>query len=379
MASDDLSTPLGTRKARRLKLPRLPFDGWRVAGMAVAAVLLALAGYVGLSHAPLGGEPLVVADIERMPAPAAPPESARPATRPLAAAGKTEPGAGPLIIKVPDGSGAAPANGALEPVMPALLEQTRHGTLPKIAPDGRRPADVYARPAPPASDTRPRVAVFLSALGTGAAVTGDAIEKLPPEITLGFTPYARDLERWAEKARKDGHEIVLQIPMEPFDFPNNDPGPQALLTSLPASANSERLLWTMGRIAGYIGISNYMGARFLGEEEPLAPVLTEAARRGLMFIDDGTAQRGVSPVLARKTGLTLARSDGVIDLTPQPAEIDAALQRLEDKARKDGYALGTATALPVTVERLARWAKTLESRGLLLVPVSAITRRSNAS
>ena len=31
------------------------------------------------------------------------------------------------------------------------------------------------------------------------------------------------------RAREAGHEVLLEVPMEPFDYPDNDPGPQTLL------------------------------------------------------------------------------------------------------------------------------------------------------
>ena len=55
------------------------------------------------------------------------------------------------------------------------------------------------------------------------------------------------------RARGEGHEVLLQVPMEPFDYPDNDPGPQTLLTSLDAGQNIDRLHWLMSRFQGYVG------------------------------------------------------------------------------------------------------------------------------
>jgi polysaccharide deacetylase 2 family uncharacterized protein YibQ len=51
-------------------------------------------------------------------------------------------------------------------------------------------------------------------------------------VSFALAPYGTDLEKLAERARADQHELLLQVPMEPFDYPDNDPGPQTLLTSL---------------------------------------------------------------------------------------------------------------------------------------------------
>ena len=63
-----------------------------------------------------------------------------------------------------------------------------------------------------------------------------------------------------------------------------------------------------------------------------------------------------------------AVDDGVVD-----AAIDAALSRLEATARKNGFAIGSATGLPTSIDRIARFARALEERGIALQPVSAMT------
>ena len=115
-----------------------------------------------------------------------------------------------------------------------LLEKSRYGMIPVVA-DGLKPFTVYAAEADRAKAAKmPVVAIVVGGLGVGAAKTTDAIMKLPPAVTLAFTPYGSDPAKLAERARAQRHEILLQIPMEPFDYPDNDPGPQTLLTTLGA-------------------------------------------------------------------------------------------------------------------------------------------------
>ncbi len=106
------------------------------------------------------------------------------------------------------------------------------------------------------------------------------------------------VEQLAARARNEGHELLLQVPMEPFDYPANDPGPQTLLTSLDAGQNIDRLHRLMSRFQGYVGISNYLGARFTASEPALAPVLRETAKRGLIYLDDGTSSRSLAGQIA---------------------------------------------------------------------------------
>lgn len=386
--TDDLNAPLGveTQQDRKRRFPALPL--LPIAAGVVGTLIVGLAGAVALIHNPLGGEPRAVAAIA-MP----PPRTAEPVVQaPPPAAPPSTPadGEGGSTINIIDGmSGnsrsvriaAAPPEQA-SGLDPRLVERTPHGLLPRIAPDGSKPRDVYARTfrVPTGSaPSAPRIAVLIGGLGISQQGTADAIARLPGAISLAFAPYGSDLERIVARARADGHEAFLQVPMEPFDYPENDPGPKTLLTTLSSRQNTEHLHWAMGRFQGYAGIVNYMGGKFMASEAAATPILREAHQRGLMVIDDGTSARSLVPQIATSLQQPNLRGDVHLDRVPTPAELDAQLARLEARARERGFALGIGSALPVTIERVARWARTLESRGIVLVPVSAgVARRPPA-
>ncbi|MCG6121852.1 MAG: divergent polysaccharide deacetylase family protein [Microvirga sp.] len=400
-ASDDLTKPLAGARRRR-PAGASASAGSRLSRRVLASILgvsaIALFVYFSVADDPLGGEPHALAPIEERPALEAEADSnaARvveaPRDRPGATAVEVESRSGvtvvrpdganapqSIIIAIPDASpmtGAAPSPGRAQLPAPApdpeLLERSRFGLLPRIAPDGRRAAGVYARPAPTGAASHPaRVAILITGLGVSLTVTNEAIARLPPETTLAFAPYGGDLDRLVERARASGHEVMLQAPMEPFDYPNNDPGPHTLTVSARSAANVEKLRWVMGRFAGYTGIVNFMGARFTSDSSALRPILDEIAGRGLAIVDDGASPRSLIMADAQAAGAPAARADIVLDAVPQAEAIDAMLVRLEEQARRTGFAIGSASALPVSVERIARWAEEAAGRGLLLVPVSA--------
>jgi uncharacterized protein len=181
------------------------------------------------------------------------------------------------------------------------------------------------------------------------------------------------------RARTEGHEVLLQIPMEPFDYPDNDPGPQTLLTALAPEQNVDRMQWLMSRFQGYVGLANYMGARFTATEAAFAPVLRETAKRGLLYLDDGSSPRSLAGQIAGASNLPFAKANVVIDAVPTPLEIDRALAKLESVARETGIAVGIASALPVSIDRLTRWMKTAENRGFVLVPITAAAQKAKSS
>jgi len=402
LTSDDLSTPLGQKLTRKRRF-RLPLSGTQAIAVVLGLLLTAFLGFVIFNDNPLGGEP--VARVALGPTTTPPDEKSAEAhgdgasgAKSAAEAAKQTPVAGQKTVTIIDGSSGARHDVVLSgdspqkietdaaPAMTGginarLLEKSRYGMIPVVA-DGLRPFTAYAA----GSDAErakaakmPSVAIVIGGLGVGAAKTADAIMKLPGAVTLAFTPYGSDPGKLVERARAQHHEVLLQIPMEPFDYPDNDPGPQTLLTSLNADQNLDRLFWHLSRFQGYVGLANFMGARFIATDAVMQPFIREAAKRGLGYLDDGSAVRSVAGSLAEGQSMPFARADLAIDSVPTSVEIDRALAKLESLARDHGIAIGMASALPISIERVGLWAKALESRGIMLVPLTTAMLKSKSS
>jgi polysaccharide deacetylase 2 family uncharacterized protein YibQ len=395
--ADDLSAPLGQEPVRRRRRFRLPFTGIQALAVLLGLFLATFAGFALFHDDPLGGEPMARIAI-RPPNPAEEKLAAAPASGEagVKSAAKQAAPSGQKTVTIIDGSsgarhdvaisGEAPDKAAADgaPAMmagidPRLLEKSRYGMIPVVA-DGLKPFTVYAAEADRAKAAKmPVVAIVVGGLGVGAAKTTDAIMKLPAAVTLAFTPYGSDPTKLAERARAQRHEILLQIPMEPFDYPDNDPGPQTLLTTLAPEQNLDRLYWHLSRFQGYAGIANFMGARFVVTDAAMQPIVREAAKRGLGYFDDGSAPRSVAPSLAAAQTMPFARADASIDAVPTAVEIDRALGRLEALAKERGIAIGVASALPISIERISVWTKALENRGIMLVPLTTAMLKSKSS
>lgn len=421
MADDELSAPLGKTAKPKSRFNLGMLIPWTIAGVLGLCVAV-FAGWALVIDDPNGGEPMVVV-ATASPTKKADPASGASETKaaiPKAPNGKVvtmptpdgnEPG--PRVYDGPEARPAAPGGAAIAPGTPTvtiidgstgkrqevpiagnagpqdprarvenkLLESSRHGKIPRIGPDGSRPAEAYAKPVKLAANRAdgPRIVIVVGGLGVSTAATDDAIAKLPAPVTLAFAPYGPEIDRAATRARADGHEVLLQLPMEPFEYPDNDPGPQTMLMSLTADQNIDRLHWLMSRFQGYVGVVNLMGARFTSSEPALSPVLREVGKRGLVYVDDGSSPRSLAGQITNANNLPFAKADIVLDSVPTPANIDRSLSRLEALARERGLAVGMATASPASIDRIALWSKALENRGISLVPVTAITIKPKSS
>ena len=373
----------------RLTLPRLALPAVngaglkslatnRYVGLGAAALLLAGAGFglfkvAGSGHgssgavrlplgaafahappgwretlAPLHGKPVVSLDVIRL--------SERPLA-PVAGASWNQPGRA-----LPP-----PAPGAPLPAAPiaGFFAPGPAGPLPIIAPDGRTPFQAYRRPFAP--NGRPKVALVIGGLGLNSRATQAAIETLPAEITLSFSPYAEGLQGWIDMARAHGHEVLLEAPMEPVDYPDNDPGPMTLMAGAQGPETVKKLEWILSRTTGYFGVTNYLGSRFLASDGAYQTFASALRGRGLAFVDDGAGARRGGP------GLIRASAERVIDDQLNQTAIDQQLLALEAGALQRGQSLGSGFAYPVTLEKVAQWSRGLDQRGFQLAPVSALT------
>lgn len=251
-----------------------------------------------------------------------------------------------------------------------LLEETAFGRLPVKGPDGLRPMDHYARPWSGARGTR--IAIVIAGLGLSQTGTQQAIRQLPGTITFAFAASGNSLQRWMQEARRNGHEILLQIPMEPFDYPANDPGPLTLTAGVSQTQNLKRLHEAMGRMTNYTGVVNFLGGRFLADREALQPIMADLSARGLLFLDDGTSAQSKSGDLAKALSLPQGFADLTLDATLSRQAILEKLDTLERIAQRRGSAIGIGSAFDETVGAVGEWVKQAEGRGIEIVGVSAL-------
>jgi polysaccharide deacetylase 2 family uncharacterized protein YibQ len=263
---------------------------------------------------------------------------------------------------------AASASGPLPaaPIAGLYAPGPGGGSLPVIAPDGRMASEAYARPF--TADGRPRVALVIGGLGLNPQTTRQAIETLPPEITLSFAPYSEGLQGWIDLARSHGHEVLLEAPMEPVDYPANDPGPYTLIAANRPEDTVRKMEWLMSRATGYFGLTNYLGSRFVTSDTAMTTFTLALKARGLAFIDDGQASLRGGPI-------PRASADRIIDDELAAGSIDGQLKMLEVSAAGRGQALGSGFAYPVTINQVRLWAAGLSGRGLQLAPASAMAKR----
>lgn len=259
-------------------------------------------------------------------------------------------------------------------VLPELAEETSNGIIPRMSSTGLGPFDAYRRPVDAIAPNMPKIAIVVTGLGINEQGSLNAIDQLPAEVTLAFAPYGRSLVGTVNTARAEGHEVMLEVPLEPFDYPQNDPGPHTLLTGETPRANIDKLFWLMSRFGGYFSVINNMGARFTASAGDMSPFMEELGLRGLGYLDDGSSNRSVAGQLAEANNVPYTRASAMLDTNPSRQAILSAIDSLEAQAMETGAAIGIISALPISVQTVSEWARELDAKGIALVPASALMK-----
>lgn len=242
--------------------------------------------------------------------------------------------------------------------------------LPKVPPGA--PAWLANAVAPPAINSRPMIAVVIDDMGVDRK-RSKQIMALPGPLTASFLIYAPDLKAQAQAARAAGKELMVHMPMEP-DNASIDPGPGALKTSMDPQTIKARFIAGLDSFGGYVGVNNHMGSRFSADAAGMRPVIETLRERGLFWLDSRTTGRPAGPAIATALNVPFIERNIFLDHFNNVEGVRAQLAKLEEAARSHGYAIGIGHPKDHTIQALKEWLPTLDGKGLVLVPASAVVR-----
>lgn len=186
---------------------------------------------------------------------------------------------------------------------------------------------------------------------------------------LPFTPYAKEAATMGNAA---GLEIILHLPMEPNDYPTNNPGKGALLTTMDKSTLLSQLKADLEAVPHITGANNHMGSKFTEYAGGMYHVLVELKKRELFFIDSKTSTKSVAFSQARTIGIKTAERSIFLDNKQSEEAIAKQLAKAIGAAKTKGAAIAIGHPYRETVEVLKNILPTIEEKGVQLVIASRI-------
>lgn len=257
-----------------------------------------------------------------------------------------------------------PVNTIEEPVAPQSMiiwDEPKKVAAPVIAPI----APVFPK------GKAPQIAIVIDDMGLNMRNSRE-MAQMKYTTTLAYMPYAQHLPQQTKAAYDNGHELIVHMPMEPQDIAHNNPGPDALLTTLSPQENEARLQRNLSKFEGFIGLNNHMGSRITANEKVMRPIMQTIKDKGLWFLDSRTIGNSVAGKLAAELRIPYVTRDIFLDNVETVPAVLAQLKQLEVLAKKHGYAVAIGHPYNCTVAALKQWMPEAQRQGFVLVPLSTI-------
>jgi polysaccharide deacetylase 2 family uncharacterized protein YibQ len=215
-----------------------------------------------------------------------------------------------------------------------------------------------------------RMALIIEDLGAAPPEVRRRLLAIDRKLTFGIVPWREGAAGLADEAKQRHHEVVLQLPMEPYEYPRVTPGRRAVYVHQTEPQNRQVVRDAIGAVSAAGGLMSYMGGRILGDARVMPVVLDEVRRHDKFFIDAPSLSGSIASALARKSGIRGAASWGAIDAVDNQERIATMLDLASYAALDGGEAIVTAHARPGTLTVLLHKLERLELRGIQFVPVS---------
>jgi len=270
----------------------------------------------------------------------------------------------PKRIEIPQDPRALP-----KAPIAGLTRTSRFGPIPIKGSSSALTA--YKRPFQRQAGKNP-VSLIVGGLGVNHGLTQDAIKSLPADVTLSFAAHSTGLQSLIDSARADGHEVLIEVPMDSATFDPSEPGSdKALLTTVTPRENGERLDWMMSRAQGYAGLINFNGDIYLTRPDLAGPYIDHLSKTGVGFFTDGAFEAPALTGLAQSSRQPFKSGHGLIDPHPVPRVIAARLRGLSQSAASGSHPVGVGFVYPETLSEVQAWIATLDAQNLQLAPATS--------
>jgi polysaccharide deacetylase 2 family uncharacterized protein YibQ len=243
------------------------------------------------------------------------------------------------------------------------------GPLVRLEPDPVLPEPAFSPSAIP--EPAARIAIIIDDLGNRLSVAGQILD-LPAPVTLSVLPYQSHSEEIARMSFSRNREVLLHLPMEPKEYPHQNPGEGTLLTRFLPDELKEKTWRNLEAVPHVVGVNNHMGSKFTEEEGPMEIVMKQIKVKNLFFVDSRTTSRSKGPSVARSMGVKTAARDVFLDNEPTEEYVGNQMETLVRMALDRGWAIGIGHPNRATLTVLRKQIPELDKRGIRIVPVSQL-------
>jgi polysaccharide deacetylase 2 family uncharacterized protein YibQ len=214
------------------------------------------------------------------------------------------------------------------------------------------------------------VAIIIDDMGYDKKIA-KKLSNLNAMLTFSILPGSPFQKSIARLARDKGFGIMLHLPMEPVEYPDVNPGPGTLLTSMTPDQLTRQLEKDLDAVPFIKGVNNHMGSKMTAESSQMYQIFSILKKRGLYFVDSRTTAETLCKPSARLFQIPFAQRDVFLDHLVKVEFIRKQLKELVQIAQRNGYAVGIGHPHSLTYQVLHEMLPDLQKK-IRLVPASEI-------
>jgi hypothetical protein len=175
-----------------------------------------------------------------------------------------------------------------------------------------------------------------------------------------------------------GYQGVIGLPLEPYDYPNPDPGPLTILTGASPEENRRKTNSVLAKTPQETSVIGEYGSRFTLSEAELEPVMKEIRNHGGAFIDPRTTLYSKVPKIGKILAMDWYQIGLTLPLRSNAKDAEAFFKKVIRNAQENGIVIVSIPAIPDFISLLENWMDVLEDKGITLVTIADL-KKTNAN
>ena len=214
----------------------------------------------------------------------------------------------------------------------------------------------------------------LSIIVTNLGLRNDSIERaktLPTEVSFAFSPYSYELQNKIDEATKAGRESLLNLMLEPANYPMEDTGTLTIQSHFENTQNIFRLQSTAKKANGYIGFLTNVDEVVTHNLESVSPVLKSIKDMDKFFAfyrlpANSSLEREAKPMALDIVAINLLLDDNLSE-----KEILDKLTAAEDEILlNDKKVVVAIRPYEISINTLKKWLDDNLNAGFQIAPIS---------
>ena len=192
-------------------------------------------------------------------------------------------------------------------------------------------------------------------------------------FTYSILPFQTHSIRIANEVDKRNGEVILHLPLEPWNSSQHAMNDGTLLTGMSQDQLHAQLQRNINAVPHLSGVSNHMGSKFTEHQEKMETVLQAIKEKGLFFLDSRTSDKTVGYALAKEMRIKTAKRNLFIDNDHNQLSAEKQLQKIPRLAKKNGgHLIAIGHPYPSTITALKKCVPLLQEQGITVVPLSQL-------